>query len=148
MLFRCFNPKSKDFSEYGGRGITVCNRWLSFDFFYADMGDKPEGLTIERINNDGNYEPGNCRWATRKDQNRNKQNSKLFTYLGETKCLAAWAEEYGIVYATLWDRLKTKSFSEAIEYKHNWGGGHDNGWRDRVNKGLTRLTGKRGGIKP
>ncbi len=73
MLKRCRNENHVSYSSYGGRGITVCERWLSFKNFLADMGERPEGTSIDRVNNDGNYEPGNCRWATRSEQQRNKR---------------------------------------------------------------------------
>lgn len=73
MHQRCTNPKRRGFKDYGGRGITVCERWQKFENFLADMGERPPGLSIDRVNNDGNYEPGNCRWATRVEQNRNQR---------------------------------------------------------------------------
>lgn len=78
MLRRCTDPRNRDFKNYGGRGIRVCDRWLqSFENFLADMGPRPARMTIERKNNDGNYEPSNCRWATRTEQNRNSRHNKL-----------------------------------------------------------------------
>lgn len=77
MLTRCRNPKRKVFKDYGGRGITVCDRWLTFENFLADMGERPLGLTLERIKNHKGYEPGNCKWATYRDQARNRRSTKL-----------------------------------------------------------------------
>lgn len=73
MLQRCENPNCKSFSDYGGRGIKVCQSWHKFENFYRDMGKRPEGLSIDRINNDGNYEMGNCRWATKEEQSNNSR---------------------------------------------------------------------------
>lgn len=102
---RCRNPKSKDFARYGGRGIKVCERWNSFDNFLADMGICPPGHSIDRIDPNGDYCPGNCRWATHKVQQRNRREHRMLTYDGRTQCLSAWAEEMGIDTGTLHRRL-------------------------------------------
>ena len=73
MIQRCTNPNNNRYSDWGGRGISVCERWLTFENFFADMGVAPDGMSLDRINNDGNYEPANCRWATRSEQRRNQR---------------------------------------------------------------------------
>lgn len=106
MLDRCRNVNNGHYKYYGGRGITVCERWHKFENFYADMGDRPNGKTLDRINNNGNYCPENCRWASLKTQARNKSTSKLLAYKGKTQSLAAWAEELGINRNTISTRLR------------------------------------------
>lgn len=88
MLSRCSNPESRSYPGYGGRGITVCARWSSFENFALDMGERPDGMTIERIDNDKGYEPGNCRWATMTEQNRNKRDTRKLTFDGRTMSTA------------------------------------------------------------
>lgn len=84
MLRRCRDPKRSNYQFYGGRGITVCDRWSTFDSFLADMGTRPSDTTLDRINTDGNYEPGNCRWSTRSEQSKNKRKY----HHKQTKCPA------------------------------------------------------------
>lgn len=91
MLDRCRNPQNPHYCNYGGRGISVDPRWLSFENFIKDMGDRPHGLTLDRIDNNGNYCKDNCQWISLKDQQRNKRNNRLITYQGKTLCLSSWA---------------------------------------------------------
>jgi hypothetical protein len=96
MRQRCGDASQTYYERYGGSGITVCERWKLFSNFLEDMGVRPEGKTLDRIDNSGNYEPGNCRWATRKEQARNTSANFFITHNGETKCLAEWAEHLGM----------------------------------------------------
>lgn len=105
MIKRCTNPNSTEYPRYGGRGITVCDEWKSFQGFFADMGPRPNDLSLDRIDTNGNYEPGNCRWASPKEQARNTRTNHLITFLGETHCLADWAERVGLHPSTLLSRL-------------------------------------------
>lgn len=105
-IARCHNPQHGQYKYYGGRGITVCSRWReSFDNFLIDMGVRPEGLTLDRIENDKGYEPGNCRWATRKEQTANRRCSVKVEWRGRTQDLIAWGTELGIAPRTLHARL-------------------------------------------
>ncbi|VTU25206.1 hypothetical protein H4CHR_01548 [Variovorax sp. PBS-H4] len=106
MRERCDDAASKDFHKYGARGICVCARWASLAAFIEDMGARPLGTTLDRIDNDGNYEPGNCRWATPREQGRNTRQNVLVTYLGRTQCVTAWAEEVGLEPKTLQYRIR------------------------------------------
>lgn len=96
MKHRCMNPNGTDWDRYGGRGIKVCERWNRFENFLADMGERPNGMEIDRKDNDGNYEPGNCRWATRTEQNRNSSRTHKLTVGDETLSVSEWAERTGI----------------------------------------------------
>jgi hypothetical protein len=113
MLTRCFNQKMPQYHNYGGRGITVCERWRQFENFLADMGERPPGMTLDRYpDNDGNYEPGNCRWATMKEQSRNKRSNRLVTHDGKTATVAEWGERTGIDRHTIGDRIVKSGWSE------------------------------------
>jgi len=106
MCQRCNNPNNAGYKNYGGRGITVCERWNKFENFYADMGEAPKELTIERIDNNKGYSPENCHWSTRKEQARNKRNNRIIKYQGKDQCVSAWAEEIGVGHQILQYRLK------------------------------------------
>lgn len=106
MMERCYNSKHEAYERYAGRGIVVCERWHSVLNFMADMPPRPSGFTLERKDNSGNYEPGNCEWATRKTQARNRRNNKLLTWRGHTQPVSVWAEELGLEPDTLSIRLR------------------------------------------
>lgn len=97
MIQRCTNPKNRKFYRYGGRGITVCERWLKFENFLADMGEKPGGgYSIERVDNDGNYEPSNCKWASTYEQSRNRSNNVFLHFRGKKYVLSDLSEKFGM----------------------------------------------------
>lgn len=104
---RCFNPEADRYKDYGGRGITICDEWKDdFEAFYAAVGDPPSPLhTLDRENNNGNYEPGNMRWATAAEQNRNRRSTKHYELYGESRTLSEWAELAGIDYSTVKRRV-------------------------------------------
>lgn len=107
IIDRCNNKKNSQYHLYGGRGIFVCDRWLeSFNNFFADMGEKPVGYTIERIDNNGPYAPENCCWATPTQQARNTRQNHFITCNGETLCLREWTLRLGVSISTIHYRLK------------------------------------------
>ena len=113
MKERCLNAKSHKYPIYGGRGITVCDEWLhDFQAFYdwSMANGYEKGLTLDRKDVNGNYEPSNCRWATVKQQANNTRTNKLITYNGKTQTVSEWADELGIKYSTLYNRLFTKKW--------------------------------------
>lgn len=96
MRSRCNNPNDSDFASYGGRGIQVCEAWNDFAVFFADMGPRPKGHTLDRIDVNGNYEPGNCRWADAGQQANNKRSNTFYEMDGRTQTLQQWCREFGI----------------------------------------------------
>jgi hypothetical protein len=106
MHSRCKSTMHKAYLDYGGRGIKVCERWHKFENFLADIGERPfNKASLDRIDNDGDYEPSNVRWATAIQQGRNKRNNKLITFNGKTQTLSTWAAELNLNKTTLKDRL-------------------------------------------
>ncbi|WP_082886834.1 HNH endonuclease [Achromobacter ruhlandii] len=106
MFPRCYNPQASGYVNYGARGISVCARWHEgFANFLADMGERAEGLSLDRIDVNGNYEPSNCRWATATEQAENRRDSKIITFNGKSQAISAWAREIGINEETLRHRL-------------------------------------------
>jgi len=112
MKQRCLCPNDPFYERYGGRGIEVCKRWKdSFENFYEDMGPRPVGHVLDRLDNDGNYEPNNCRWVTESMNQRNRSTNRLLTFRGKTVTLVEWAEELGFNVNTLTTRLNKLGWS-------------------------------------
>ena len=108
MKGRCTRQTDSEWKNYGARGIKVCERWMSsFEAFFEDMGERPEGMTIDRIDSKGNYEPGNCKWSTIEEQNNNKRTNRIVRFKGQPLTLAQAARASGIPVGTLTQRLYT-----------------------------------------
>lgn len=116
MVKRCTNPKCRAYKWYGARGIEVCPSWLKFDGFLLDMGEPPEGHTIERRDVNQGYVKGNCEWIPKAKQAANKITSLRFEHLGRTQCLKDWCRELGLTYLTVYKRIQHRgwTFNEAI----------------------------------
>ena len=106
MIQRCINQNNKNWNNYGGRGIVVCQRWLKFENFLQDMREAPSGYQIDRADNDRGYYKENCRWVTAKQNSRNRRNNHMITFGKKTQCLTSWSEETGVNFNTLYSRLK------------------------------------------
>jgi hypothetical protein len=127
MIQRCHNPNTKKFHLYGGRGITVCERWRKFENFLADMGERPEGMTLDRVDGEKGYGPENCRWATFKQQSRNTTQNVFLIHAGASRCIAEWAEITGIPRSAISGRLRRGwSVREALTLPKGT-------WRNNVN---------------
>lgn len=112
---RCYNPNSKDYHRYGGRGIKMCDRWLAdIRNFASDMGERlGDKMSIERIDNDDDYRPGNCRWATHKEQMNNTSRCHLVTIDGTTKTITQWSEYFGIPRSSMVYRIKRGDYNSS-----------------------------------
>lgn len=106
MRSRCYNLNEPAYINYGGRGIKVCERWNKFENFYEDMGEIPQNLTLDRINNNGDYELSNCKWSTKLEQSKNRRSNINITYNGKTQCLKDWAKELNFSYCTIYRRIQ------------------------------------------
>jgi hypothetical protein len=106
MLQRCNNPKRVDYHRYGGRGIKVCKRWAQFENFFADMGERPEGTTLDRVNTNGDYKKSNCRWISHKENCQTRTNARNIIYLGRELSMTQWATQLGISVQTISSRVR------------------------------------------
>ncbi len=107
MRARCLNPKHSAYANYGGRGISICPEWLNdFDAFYHDMAPRPDGMTLDRIDNNGDYSKSNCRWVLVADQHNNKRTNVLLTKDGETLTVAQWTKRLGVTETVISARLR------------------------------------------
>lgn len=118
MRYRCMRKRHPAWKHYGGRGIKVCKRWQKFDAFVEDMGPRPDGLTLDRIDNDGNYKPSNCRWASYRKQNHNSRNTRMITFDGKTCRIGEWEQRLGFRQSAITTRLKRGwSYKDALTLK-------------------------------
>lgn len=142
MKQRCFSKNCKDYWDYGGRGITVCERWLLYKNFLGDMGERPEGTTLERKNNEGNYKKENCKWADRREQAGNRRNSRLIEYKGEQRKLVDLCKEKGADLRTVRSRIRN-GWKEDDWFIPAWGLGNKykiaTGQQKQIYKGKVKI---------
>lgn len=121
MNQRCNNPNDPSFAFYGGRGITICERWTDFSNFFADMGARPKGTTLDRLDSDRGYSPENCRWATKRQQQNNRRSNVFIEMDGETLTLTEWCSRLGRNYRTVRARIiRGWNPVEAIKKPNKW----------------------------
>jgi hypothetical protein len=114
MVARCTNPNHIGYDRYGGKGIFICTRWLTYLNYLKDMGERPEGMSIERIDNSKGYNPENCIWATSHTQARNRSQNINLTYNGITMCMRDWSNHLNIPYPTVYDRYRRGKNTEQM----------------------------------
>ena len=126
IINRCYNESSKDFANYGGRGVRMCDEWRdSFTAFAADVGEPPEGHSLDRVDNHNSYLPGNCRWATSIEQNNNTRHNRRLIFQGRSRTIAQWARELGFRPGAIWARLnKGWTVEEALTHPFRTKGKH------------------------
>jgi len=124
MHQRCYDTKNHAYGRYGGRGVTVCDRWHTFENFFADMGDKPFGKSLERINNDGDYSPGNVMWADAKEQANNRRSNVVLEHAGKKQTMQQWCDELGLKIGTVWARLNVYGYSVEKSLTPGWRARH------------------------
>jgi hypothetical protein len=116
MVQRCTNPNARGFRRYGGRGISLCDRWRRFELFLKDMGERPQSKSLDRIDTNGPYSRENCRWATRKEQARNSKANRIIIHQGQSRCLTEWAEIKRLSVGAICHRLqKGWTIAETLE---------------------------------
>lgn len=131
MLQRCNNPNCSAYKNYGARGITVSKEWINFHKFYEDMGSRPYGKTLERIDNSFGYSKENCKWASRKEQQNNIRTNRMIYFNGEMKTLSQWADKIKIPYSTLSARINRGMTIERAITKKNTKFGHSDNYQSR-----------------
>lgn len=124
MMNRCHLPSNHAFGRYGGRGINVCQRWQDFEQFYADMGAAPEGMSLDRVNNDGDYSPENVVWATAKQQANNRRSNVVLEHSGKKQTMQQWCDELGLKIGTVWARLNVYGYSVEKSLTPGWRARH------------------------